>query len=66
MVEQPNSVPRRAGWLGAHTRMALEGGTSHPGCVWFAFRVLFPKALRVGKVGVKVSLKWPLSAVFML
>ena len=27
MVEPPDFALRRAGWLGAYTRMALEGGT---------------------------------------
>ena len=65
MVEQPDFVLRRASWLGAYTRMVLEGGTNCPACVWFAFRVWFPRILRVGKVSVKVSLKCPLGAGLM-
>ena len=34
--------------------------------MWFVSRILVPKMLRVGKVGVKVSLKWPSSIGLML
>ena len=56
MVELPNIVFGLVG-IGAYTRMALEGGTYHPVCIWLGFRVWIPRTLRVGKVGVKVDLK---------
>ena len=36
MVKPPTFIFRRAGWLGAYARVALEGGTYHPICVQLA------------------------------
>ena len=66
MVEQPSLVITRVGWLGTYTRTALEGGTYYPACVWLVFRFYIPRTLRVGKVRVKVTLKWPSGARLML
>ena len=52
--------------IGAYTRMESEGGIYCPVCVWFASGMWIPRALRVGKVGVKVGHKWPSSAGLML
>ena len=62
MIEQPNFFLGRVGWLGAYTRIALEGGTYHLACVWLASRIWIPRTLRVGKLGSKVSFKWLLGA----
>ena len=46
--------------------MASEGGTNCLVCIQLAFRMWIPMTLRVGKVGVKVGLKWPSSVGLML
>ena len=66
MVEQPNFVLRRAGWLGSNARKALEGATYCPACARLVYRMWIPRMLRVGKVGVKVGLNRPLGARLML
>ena len=65
MVELPNVVYRLV-LIGAYARMASEEGTYYLVCIWLAFRMLIPWMLRVGKVAVKVGLKWPSSAGLML
>ena len=65
MVELPDIIYGLVG-IGAYAGMALEGGTYHPVCILLAFRVWISRTLRAGKVGVKVSFKWPSSAGFML
>ena len=52
--------------IGAYAKMVSKLGTYHLVCIWLAFRVWIPRMLRVGKVGVKVGLKWPLGAGIML
>ena len=46
--------------------MVSKGATYHLVCVQLVFRVWIPRILRVGKVGVKVSLKQPLGARLIL
>ena len=65
MVELPNIIYGLVG-IGIYARTASEGGTYCPVCMWLAFRVWIPRTLRVGKVGVKVSLEWPPSAGLLL
>ena len=52
------------GWvgIGAYTRRVSKGGTYHPVCIRLAFGMWIPRMLWVGKVGLKVGLKWPSSA----
>ena len=66
MVELPDVALGRLVWLGAYARTALEESIYCPVCIQFASRIWIPRLLRVGKVVVKVSLKWPLGAGFML
>ena len=65
MVELPNIIYGLVR-IGAYARTVVEGGTYYPVCIWLAFRVWIPRTLRVGKVGVKAGLKWPLGAGLML
>ena len=57
MVELPDIVCGLVG-IGAYASMVSEGGhllsSLHPACI----QVWSPRMLRVGKVGLKVGLKW--------
>ena len=57
MVEPPTFVFKWAGWLSSYTRTVLEGGTYYSVCVWLVSMMKVARILRVGKLGVKVSLK---------
>ena len=50
--------------IDAYSRMASEGGTYHLVCIQLVSRMSILRLLRVGKVGVKVSLKWSSSATY--
>ena len=50
----------------AYARMVSKGGTYRPVCAQLILRIWIPRMLRVGKVAVKVGLKWPSSAGLML
>ena len=52
--------------IAAYTRMASEGGTYRKVCIQLVSRMWIPGILRVGKVGVSISLKWPSSKELML
>ena len=57
MVEWPDIVCGLVG-IGAYARRTSEGGTYCPVCIWLSFKSGVPGCLRVGKVGLKVGLKW--------
>ena len=56
MVKWPDIVCGLVG-IGAYARMASEGGTYCPVCIQLTFNSGVPGHSRVGKVGLKVSLK---------
>ena len=48
--------------IGTYARRASKGGTYCSVCIWLAFGMWIPRMLWLGKVGLKVGLKWPSSA----
>ena len=65
MVKLPNVVCGLLG-IGAYAGMVSKGGTYHPVCIHLACRMWISWMLKVDKVAVKVGLKQPFSAGFML
>ena len=57
MIKWPNIICGLVG-IGAFARMASEGGTYRSVCLRLMSKSGIPGHLRVGKVGLKVGLKW--------